>query len=110
MSLSVDLSQTQSFWVNFAPSTLQDEVAQNIRTIVTTILGSVPGSRGIGIDWSVVDDPVPVARARLSGLIISAILEQEPRATVTEVTFSNPNVDEPFKLLPIIKFVIEEGA
>ncbi|MEK3873714.1 MULTISPECIES: lysozyme [unclassified Paenibacillus] len=108
MSYSVDLSQTQ--WVNFAPSTLHEEVAQNIRTIVTTALGSAPGSRGIGIDWSLIDDPVPVAQARLSGLIISAILEQEPRATVTEVTFSNPNVDEPNKLLPVIKFVVEEGA
>lgn len=107
MSYSVDVSE--SSWVNFAPSTLQDEVAQNIRTIVTTILGSVPGSRGIGLDWDVVDDTVPVAQARLSGLIISAILEQEPRATVTEVTFSNPNVDEPHKLLPVIKFVVEEG-
>lgn len=110
MSLSVDLSQEQTSWVDFAPSTLQAEVTQNIRTIVTTILGSVPGSRGIGIDWSVVDDPVPVARARISGLIISAILEQEPRATVTEVTFSNSNTDEPHRLLPIIKFIIEEGA
>ena len=108
MSYSVDLSQIQ--WVNFAPSTLHEEVAQNIRTIVTTILGSVPGSREIGIDWDVIDDPIPVAQARLSGLIISAILDQEPRATVTEVTFSNPNVDEPNKLLPVIKFVVEEGA
>ena len=110
MSYSVDLSQSQSYWVNFAPSSLPEEVAQNIRTIVTTALGSAPGSRGIGIDWSLIDDPVPVAQARLSGLIISAILEQEPRATVTEVTFSNPNIDEPYKLRPVIKFVVEEGG
>lgn len=102
-----------STWVDFAPATLLSEVQQNIRTIVTTVLGSAPGSRHIGVVWDMVDEPINVQKARITGLIMAAIAEQEPRVQVTRITFNEQSVEASMygRLVPTIRFILAgEGA
>ncbi|MEC0092508.1 GPW/gp25 family protein [Paenibacillus macquariensis] len=86
-----------------------DSIMQNIRIIVSTIVGMCPLDRTLGIDPSMIDQSTLAARALISSNILTAIQEQEPRAIVTEVTFME---EEEFevqgKLVPIIKFLVNE--
>ena len=84
------------------------EIMQNVRTIVTTALGSVPLDRGFGVDQSDVDSPLMVAQARLTALIIEAVQINEPRVEVTGVSFDSDNLDG--RLLPSIRVRLREGV
>ena len=48
--------------VDFAPANETAEILQNVRTILITLVGSVPMSRIFGVDWEHTDSPYPVAR------------------------------------------------
>ena len=73
--------------VDFAPSSEVAEILQNVRTIVNTILGTVPLARGLGVPPSAVDLPIQVARAQYRADVIEAIEEGEPRARVRSIEF-----------------------
>ncbi|MGG3322417.1 lysozyme [Brevibacillus centrosporus] len=94
--------------VNFAPATLFEEVQQNIWTIASTVLGTAPGSRGIGVEWEMVDEPINIAQARITGVLMAAISEQEPRAQVTRITFNEQSMEASMygRLIPIIRFIL----
>ncbi|CAH1058844.1 GPW/gp25 family protein [Paenibacillus pseudetheri] len=91
MIYTVDMTQPSR--INFAPATRVEEISQNIRTILTTPLGSAPLARDIGIDYSIVDEPYQIAQARLTGEIYAAIAEQEPRAQLIDVSFKGAITD-----------------
>jgi phage baseplate assembly protein W len=95
--ITINLSEPQA--INFG-ATGSEEIVQNVRTIVTTALGSVPIERGFGIDYSVLDDPLPVLRAKLSSLIVAAIRLYEPRADVVRIEFQDDH--NAGKTVPII--------
>lgn len=78
----------QSQEINFAPVTETEEILQNIRTIITTPKYSVPLNREFGVTMSWLDNPMPVAQAQLTAEIITEIQKWEPRARVTQVTFT----------------------
>ncbi|MNV88763.1 hypothetical protein D3C71_1829930 [compost metagenome] len=110
MSYTVDMS-TSAAWVSFAPASTTDEVGQNIRSIIETHLGSAPGARTIGIDYSdLLDGPIAVAKARLAGIITTAVMEQEPRAIITGIDFleKEDDVDQFGRLTPIVKYALVE--
>lgn len=73
--------------VNFAPSTLVEEVLQNVAAIISTKRYTVPMDREFGVEFSFLDDPMPVAQARASAEIISAIQQHEPRCRVLSVSY-----------------------
>lgn len=77
-----------------------EEVRQNIRTIVSTLVGTCSFHREFGIDPEIFDLPTSVASALLEVSMISAIEEFEPRAIVTNVEV---RIDEA-KLIPTITF------
>ncbi|EGG33442.1 lysozyme [Paenibacillus sp. HGF5] len=105
------VDMTRPAKMNFRPATLAEELTQNIRTILTTPYGSAPFARSIGLDYEIVDEPLPILKARLSGVITMAIMEQEPRAEITEIQFHMNEQDKMNgRLLPIIKFRIAEGG
>lgn len=106
---NVDISTT-SAWVNFAPGTLLEEVQQNIKTIVTTVLGTAPGSRNIGVEVELVDEPIHITQARITGIIRTAIADIEPRAQVTRITFDHQNIETGMygTLLPVIWFILAD--
>ncbi|TYA10936.1 lysozyme [Paenibacillus faecis] len=112
MIYTVDMSG-EGAWVNFSPASTAEEVGQNIRTIIGTSLGSAPGSREIGTDYTgLVDEPIPILRARLSGIITAAIMEQEPRARIVSIDFQETEEESALygRLLPVIKYTLAEEA
>ena len=66
--------------VDFAPSSEIAEILQNVRTILTTRLGSVPLERDFGLSWEHIDQPINVARALMKpkSLRQSSVLSHEP--------------------------------
>lgn len=77
----------QSNSIDFAPANEYAEILQNIRTILSTPLYSVPLDRAFGIDASCVDMPLPVAKANIGQKIVKAIRQYEPRAEITQITW-----------------------
>ncbi|MBB6670511.1 GPW/gp25 family protein [Cohnella nanjingensis] len=109
MIYTVDMTAPSA--IQFAPSSLIDEVAQNIRTILATPLGSAPFARDIGLDYSLIDEPAPIAEARLIGAITTAIAAQEPRAIVTDVIVKPVAGDAWTGTLPaVVRFRVSEGV
>ena len=89
--------------VNFAPSTIEEEVIQNIKTLISTMIYTVPLDRNFGIIVNALDEPMPVAMAKLSSDIIDAISRYEPRAKVTQISFDG---DIDGKLIPRLRIEI----
>ena len=104
MSYTVDMRMQPI--ITFGPKTLVEEVGQNIRTLLATPVGSVPYARAIGLDNSILDDPLPILRARLTGAILTLVAEYEPRATITKVDFFQD--DQTGTLIPIVYYSLAE--
>lgn len=77
-----------------------DEVVQNVRTILTTRKGSVPLDRELGLDFSVLDSPLPKAQAALQSDIFLQVQKYEPRAVITRIAFANEPLSG--RLLPTV--------
>lgn len=108
---TVDMSSKA--WVNFAPASTATEVGQNIRTIIGTHLGSSPGARGVGTDYSgVLDESIPILKARLGGIITTVIMEQEPRAQIVSIDFNETEEESAVygRLIPVVKYILAEEA
>ena len=73
--------------------------------IISTVKYSVPMDREFGIDGTVVDRPINIAKAHLSNEIFRAVRRYEPRAVIESIEF---NGDEIGKLTPTIKIQISE--
>ena len=86
--------------VDFAPATVVEEVLQNVRTILATIKFSVPMDRAFGIDGTIIDRPINLAKARLSNEIFRAVRRYEPRTVVESIEFEGA---ESGRLMPIVK-------
>lgn len=89
--------------VNFAPSTIEEEVIQNIKTLISTMIYTVPLDRNFGIIANALDEPMPVAMAKLSSDIVDAISRYEPRAKVTQISFDG---DIDGRLIPRLRIEI----
>lgn len=83
------------------------EILQNIRTILTTSTFSVPLHREFGVNATMLDAPLPVARARLTVEIISAIQRWEPRAKVIKVIYEGDGLEGIIK--PKVRVRIDES-
>ena len=73
--------------VDFNPSTEEEEILQNLRTILSTIKFSVPLNRSFGVAADFVDVPTPEARALAENDYFRAIKEYEPRVVVESITW-----------------------
>lgn len=73
--------------INLFPQTIVEEVMQNIRTLLSTIVGSVPLDRELGMEATFIDEPEPRAMMRLSIFALETIQEYEPRVEVTNIDF-----------------------
>ena len=89
--------------IDLAPNEVVAEVLQNVRTIITTIKGSIPLDRAFGIDGDVVDLPINVAKAKLTNEIFRAIRVYEPRAVIESIDFEG---DLNGRLLPTVEVSI----
>jgi uncharacterized protein len=63
------------------------EVFQNVKYILLTALRSVPLDREFGMNFSMIDKPIPVAEAMLSQEIAMKIAMYEPRCQFEKIDF-----------------------
>lgn len=107
MSYIVDI-RTQA--VDFAPSSVVDEIIQNVRTLLSTYVFSVPLDRTFGLSEDIVDRPVtPDVMAKLQGEIFDVIKKYEPRVTVTAIGLIADERDSSI-VRPHIEIEIKEGV
>lgn len=74
--------------VIIVPSTELEEIVQNVKTILSTVIGEVPLDREFGTDRKILDLPISVATAKISAAIVKAINKFEPRARVTKINYT----------------------
>ncbi len=87
------------------------EIIQNIKTIMSTIKGTVPLDRSFGVDWGFIDMPTPAAQAAFTAEIVTEIEKQEPRVKVIRVLWVADSMDAmDGKLLPTVQIKIREGV
>ena len=63
------------------------QLAQEIRTLLSTAKGSVPLDRDFGIDWSLVDMPTPEARSMYIAEVAAQIHKYIPRVRFKGIKF-----------------------
>jgi len=85
------------------------EIAQNIRTIITTWRGSLFLDRQFGINTAIIDQPENIAVANLSIDLTNQIAQYEPRAEITGIDFERSNLNAG-ELIPVVHFRIKEGV
>ena len=95
-----DIAVLNDNHIDFMPDDTVSEVLQNVITICTTVKGTVPLDRELGVNPVIIDEPVNVAKAKISSEIIEAVRKYEPRARVTEVSFEG---SEGEKITPHVK-------
>ena len=74
----------------FAEDTAE-EIRENILTLVSTPMGTCPGDREYGLDYSLLDKPLEVVCGALMMDIADKIEIYEPRAELVDIDF---DVDE----------------
>ena len=95
--------------IDFAPASVVAEVLQNVRTILATRKGTVPLDRDFGLDWTWIDQPMPVAKMRCQVAVIEAINDYEPRAEIESVEWGGSESDAMEGItLPKVKINIKE--
>jgi phage baseplate assembly protein W len=85
------------------------EIAQNVRTILTTIRGTVFLDRAFGVNGDIVDKPVTAAMALFTGDIIAEVERQEPRVKVVRVEFESGGPGSG-RLYPKVTLRIRDGV
>lgn len=67
------------------PTNELQEIAQNIRMILTTPKFSVPLFREFGLSYSLLDSPMNAAQSKLTAEIAEQVKNFEPRAVITQL-------------------------
>lgn len=99
----IELLIQPDYVINYAPQSLEQEISQNIITILTTSKYSVPLDREFGLNMQLVDMPQTTVKALISNEIVEAIEKYEPRVKVTQVRFTG-DIDGVTQ--PVIRFKI----
>lgn len=94
--------------INFSPSTVIEEIFQNVYTIITTTIFSVPLFRSFGIEATYLDEANAIAKAKLIADIVEKVQYFENRVIVEEVKFEENEMDG--KLYPVVIIRIKEGV
>lgn len=79
--------------LNLFPDTVVEEILQNVRVLLTTVIGSVPLDRKLGLNAIFIDEPEPRAMMKLSIFTMETIQDYEPRVEVKAIEFA-PNPDD----------------
>jgi uncharacterized protein len=84
-----------------------DEILQNVRFILSTVVDSCVMHREFGIAADSVDAPFEYAKARLALSCIEAVRKYEPRAQIASIDFEEDPLNG--RLIPKAKVVIVDG-
>ncbi|AVK84056.1 hypothetical protein C3943_10960 [Lysinibacillus sp. B2A1] len=93
--------------INFRPSTVLEEIFQNINTIIGTTKFSVPLFREFGLFATFVDKPMNTIHPRLVAEMVETVEKYEPRVLVEEIKL-NANVDG--QAYPTLIFSLKNGV
>lgn len=85
------------------------EIVQNVKTILSTVKGTVPLDRAFGIEPDFVDEPTPAARSLIMANVVDAVNEYEPRVAVTGVDFNTDQAMDGI-LVPVVQIKIKDGV
>ena len=80
--LGLDITQ-----INWFPQTTIEEILQNVMVLLTTVVGTVPLDRELGINATFIDEPLPRAMMQVTIFAMETIGEYEPRVEVREIDF-----------------------
>jgi phage baseplate assembly protein W len=94
--------------VEIAPGGWQ-EIAQNIKTIITTWRGTVFLDRNFGINPAIIDQPENMVLPNLIMDITNQITNYEPRAEVTGISFNKSDAVTG-EIIPVVTFRVKEGT
>lgn len=86
--VTTDLSE-----IIIKPSTELEEIIQNVKTILSTVVGEVPLDREFGTDREILDLPISIATAKISTALVKAINKFEPRARVVKINYLQSQSD-----------------
>lgn len=90
--------------ISLAPESVEAEVVQNVRMIITTVRGTVPLFRDFGLDSTIIDSPTLMAQAKISTEIIRQVRKYEPRAKITSLKYDVPEIGH---LRPILTVAVK---
>lgn len=79
--------------IDFGPSTVLEEILQNVKTILATPKFSVPLDREFGLNATMLDSPTPAGMAALTAEVFEAVQRYEPRVKVKKVFFNPSEAD-----------------
>ena len=98
--------------INFCPETVAEEVVQNVRTIVATMVGTVPLDRDFGFSWEAVDRPLPVAQMLVKSAVYEAVQKYEPRAVIEDITWKDEGTADTMDglLHPLLTISLADGV
>ena len=84
--------------INFCPETVAEEVVQNVRTIVATMVGTVPLDRDFGFSWE--------------AAVYDAVQKYEPRAVIDGITWKDDGTDDTMDglLHPTLTISLADGV
>lgn len=107
MAAIFDVSGTPEA-INFG-ATGYEEIAQNVRMILTTLTGTVPLDRDFPGIESPLDLPIPAAQAKLSAQLYRAIPAHEPRVKVRAIRYEQ-TVSEAMNgtVIPVVTIEVVE--
>ena len=88
----IDLNGVTIEAVNFGAQG-NEEIYQNLRTLYTTPMGTVPFDREFGIDSGLLDNPMQIAQGKLIVEYIDKTRKYESRVNVKEVNFELDSKD-----------------
>ncbi len=101
MIYEIDMTRN---YINFAPSSVVEEVMQNVRTILTTIFTEVRYLNEFALHGDVLDMPLEEVRGILTSYVIKAIKKYEKRFEVETVDFKADSMNG--KIKPIVRGTI----
>lgn len=64
-----------------------EDILRCLQTLYSTRKGSQPLDRNLGLDWSFIDKPLPVAQQEYAFEVIKQTRAYEPRVDVKEITY-----------------------
>lgn len=97
--------------IDLWPETVEQEIIQNINTLLLTPKYSVPLGRDIGTQEAYVDKPLLQAQALIRSELFSIIPYYEPRVKVSSISFAEQRTDgdsseKMATLIPRVKVVM----
>ena len=102
------VSGNQDGSINWEPGSELTEVVQNVQTLLSTHVFSVPLDRRLGVLWDAIDELLNgSSESILREELLNVIQTYEPRAIVNSVEFTYDPQKE--RMIPVVDISIKGG-